>query len=70
MSINTYPDVNPGYRVWYFDPDTYQPMDYEQYNIDLRKANGGYYLSRLSTDECSSITYLIDSDYYKHGYAA
>ena len=42
QTLNTLPNVNPGFRIFYLDPVTHQPLDYDQYYIDLVKANSMY----------------------------
>jgi hypothetical protein len=34
-SLTSYTDINPSYRVIYLDPDTFEPIDWETYQLDL-----------------------------------
>ena len=37
-SLNTYIEVNPGFRVYYLDPVTFQLENYDQYWFDVEDA--------------------------------
>ena len=39
-SVTPYVDQNPSYRVFEMDPDTYELLDYQQFHMNLTKANG------------------------------
>ena len=38
--VTTYPAVNPSFRVFTMDPDSLMLMGYQQYHLNLAKANG------------------------------
>ena len=38
--VTTYPAVNPSFRVFTMDPDSLMLMGYQQYHLNLTKANG------------------------------
>eukprot|EP00118_Oscarella_pearsei_P010009 m.59311 g.59311 ORF g.59311 m.59311 type:complete len:554 (+) comp34881_c0_seq1:24-1685(+) len=47
--VTTFVDVNPSFRIYLMDPETFELVDYEQYHINLTEANRLAALNR--TDE-------------------
>ncbi len=41
-SATTFGDINPSFRIYYMDKTSYELIDYEQYHLDIQKANGYY----------------------------
>ena len=39
-SVTPYGHMNPSFRLFTMDADTYQLLDYQQYHLNLTKANG------------------------------
>ena len=35
QAMQTYRSTNPGFRIVYMDPETFVPLDYEQYYLDM-----------------------------------
>ena len=44
QTMNSWPYVNPGFRIFYLDKKTYHVLDYDQYFIDLDNALSAYCL--------------------------
>ena len=39
-SVTPYGHINPSFRIYHMDETTYELLDYQQYYLDLAKANG------------------------------
>lgn len=39
-SVTPFVDQNPSYRIFEMDPNTYKLLDFQQYHMNLTKANG------------------------------
>ena len=39
-SVTPYGHINPSFRLYHMDETTYELLDYQQYYLDLAKANG------------------------------
>ncbi len=42
-SMNAFDEVNPGFRLYYLDPETFLPVDYEQYFFDMVEGMGQHF---------------------------
>ena len=42
--MNAYNEVNPGFRLYYLDPETFEPVNYDQYYFDIEAAMGTYHI--------------------------
>ena len=47
-SINSYHDVNPGFRIFYMDADSFEVYNYDQYWLNLNEALGNSLILVLS----------------------
>ena len=47
MTMNSWPNVNPGFRVFYLDKDDYTVLDYDQYYMNLMAVKNGQYVGRI-----------------------
>ena len=59
-SVTTFVDVNPSFRLLELDPDTYELVDYHQFNLNITHANGTSNRMRISFNCIRQTSWLSD----------
>jgi sphingomyelin phosphodiesterase len=61
-SVTPFPNINPSYRIYVMDPNTYEIIDYEQYHLDLSEANS-LVMQNRSEEITWKLAYTARSEY-------